>query len=720
MLQATSGCALAPGAAGWVRWRRLLAVLLMAAAGSAGAAPPAAPAVLPDAEVFYAQPRYERVLLSPGGSRLALTALTSNGRVGLFVIDLRAPELRPVPVTVFSDADIFDPPWLGEDQLLFSTRDLKAGLGEDYRSAPGLFVVRHDGKDLSPLVDSFGRGGITEGGRIRTLDWNHVLLHVPVSGENPGDPPPQEIIVGELVGRLGELERVTPKWFHLQHRRTRSVEMPALRCQARNWWFGPTGEVRAAICLDGAEQSLHWLQAARDGQPAQWRELARSPLHQLGLRPVWVGPGETLLVEHPAGEAGEMELAYFDFERNAPGRALVRAPGFDIDARFVADARGERLLGVRLDTDAEQTIWLDEDIKALQARIDAALPGTVNRLSCRRCSQPDAVVLVQAYSDQDPGRVLLWQRSIGTPSGATQAAAADAGRWTLVARRMPGIEPARMAQTDLHRIRARDGRDLPVWVTRSPGKTGPRPAVVLVHGGPWVRGRHWNWQALPQFLASRGWIVIEPEFRGSDGYGREHLQAGFKQWGQAMQDDIADALLWARREGLAGEGACIIGGSYGGYSTLMGLVRHPELYRCGSAWVAVTDPFLFLDGSIWVRDDISRIGRRYSLPQMVGDVTRDREMLLANSPLTQAARITRPLQLVWGSEDQRVPIAHGRRLRSAMQAAGLEPEWVVYEGEAHGWRKPENQLDFARRLERFLARHLESVDGAAATASPPP
>jgi dipeptidyl aminopeptidase/acylaminoacyl peptidase len=173
-----------------------------------------------------------------------------------------------------------------------------------------------------------------------------------------------------------------------------------------------------------------------------------------------------------------------------------------------------------------------------------------------------------------------------------------------------------------------------------------------------------------------------------------------------MQDDVADALLWARQQGLAGGAACIVGGSYGGYSTLMGLIRHPELYRCGSAWVPVTDPFLFLEGSWWVSDDISDHGRRYSLPQMVGDAVKDRDMLLENSPVAQAARITRPLQLVWGSEDRRVPIAHGHRLRQAMGRAGLTPEWIVYDGEAHGLRTTENQVDFARRLEAFLARHL--------------
>ena len=134
-----------------------------------------------------------------------------------------------------------------------------------------------------------------------------------------------------------------------------------------------------------------------------------------------------------------------------------------------------------------------------------------------------------------------------------------------------------MATLELQRIKARDGLDLPVWITRRPDAKGPLPAVVLVHGGPWLRGGEWRWDAEAQFLASRGYVVIEPEFRGSAGYGSAHLEAGFKQWGQAMQDDVADALRWAQKEGLASDKACIAGASYGGYSTLMGLIKDPSL-----------------------------------------------------------------------------------------------------------------------------------------------
>jgi dipeptidyl aminopeptidase/acylaminoacyl peptidase len=222
-----------------------------------------------------------------------------------------------------------------------------------------------------------------------------------------------------------------------------------------------------------------------------------------------------------------------------------------------------------------------------------------------------------------------------------------------------------------------------------------------------VRIGHWKWQPMEQFLASRGYLVISPEFRGSEGYGDAHFRAGWKQWGQAMQDDVADALLWAQKKGLASSQACIAGASYGGYSTLMGLVKHPELYRCGIAWVAVTDLNLLVKGNWGVADDISDPNRRHTLPQMVGDVDKDAAMLAANSPLTQAKRIKAPLLLAFGESDRRVPLAHGERLRSALREAGNPPEWVSYADEAHGWRLVSNQVDFARRVEKFLAQHLK-------------
>jgi dipeptidyl aminopeptidase/acylaminoacyl peptidase len=169
---------------------------------------------------------------------------------------------------------------------------------------------------------------------------------------------------------------------------------------------------------------------------------------------------------------------------------------------------------------------------------------------------------------------------------------------------------------------------------------------------------------------------------------------------------VADALLWARKEGLANDRACIAGGSYGGYSTLMGLVRHPDLYRCGAAWVAVTDLELYVSGSIWIRDNISDVARKFSTPQMVGSTDTDAELISRNSPVLLASEIKAPLFLAFGEEDERVPLAHGKRLREALRKQSREPEWVTYPGEAHGWAMQETRLDFARRLETFLGKHL--------------
>jgi dipeptidyl aminopeptidase/acylaminoacyl peptidase len=230
--------------------------------------------------------------------------------------------------------------------------------------------------------------------------------------------------------------------------------------------------------------------------------------------------------------------------------------------------------------------------------------------------------------------------------------------------------------------------------------------VVLVHGGPWSRSGAWGWRAEAQFLASRGWVVIEPQFRGSTGYGRAHLEAGWRQWGRAMQDDLADAVGWAVARGWVDpKRVCIAGGSYGGYAALMGLVRDPQLYRCGAAWMAVTDPRLLFRWSFGV--DVSDEVRQYGLPTLIGDPVADAARLAEVAPVEQAGRIAAPLLLAFGGNDRRVPIEHGERMRAALRAAGHEPEYVVYAEEGHGWLKLDNRLDFYRRLERFLAEHLK-------------
>jgi len=172
-----------------------------------------------------------------------------------------------------------------------------------------------------------------------------------------------------------------------------------------------------------------------------------------------------------------------------------------------------------------------------------------------------------------------------------------------------------------------------------------------------------------------------------------------------MQDDVDDALDWVVGQGwVDAKRVCIAGASYGGYATLMGLIRTPERYRCGVAWAAVTDIRVVFDWT-W-SSDVTEEARLYSSPVLVGD-PKDAVALAAISPIEQAARIKTPLLLAFGGHDRRVPLEYGTRLRDALRAAGQEPEWVVYDDEGHGWLKPENSIDFARRMEAFLAKYLK-------------
>lgn len=664
---------------------------LIAIASHAGAAEP------PPAEAFFRHPAALETALSPSGRRLAISAEV-RGRVGLFTVDLAGGDFRATRAGYFTDADVRHFAWVDDERLVFQVVDLQAGSAEDYRTAPGLFAVRHDGEELRVLVERHRRPVIGSGERSRSLPRNHVLLHVPQASEERGGARADEVIVGELAPEPQDLRGVTPLWLNTRSGRTRGLDAPGAPDRAIRWWFSPRGEPRAVLARERGRETLHWYHAPRDGAAGRWVQLAEAPMGQLPWMPAWVGSGERLYVTRSEGRAQEQVVAPFDFAAGRPGPTRVSVPGFDFRGALIGNLDGDRLLGVRVDADAEQTIWLDPARQALQRRVDEALPGRANRIDCRRCEAEDAVVVVRSWSDRHPGQLLLWRGGAGP----------GPGRWSVIATLMPDIDPQRMGPRTLERIRARDGRDLPIWVTRPADfQAGePRPAVVLVHGGPWVRGGSWRWEAMPQFLASRGYVVVEPEFRGSAGYGGAHRAAGHHQWGQAMQDDIADALLWAQAQKIASDKACIAGGSYGGYATLMGLVRHPQLYRCGSAWFAVADLPLLVQGGWFVSDDIAESSREHLLPLWIGDPEKDRAMLLANSPVEQAARLQAPLQLVWGAQDLRVPLAHGRSLRSAMRAAGLEPEWIVYEGEGHGLRLFENRVDHAKRLEAFLARHL--------------
>lgn len=639
----------------------------------------AAHAAPPPPEVFFGDADIGEAVLSPSGKRLAITTAKGTKRVGLVVLDL-GPGGKLTRTVHYRDEDVTGVHWLNDDRLLYSRTDLS---GEHWRPA-GLNAVNVDGSGLRQIIERSSRFGINKGAPdYSVLDWNHQLRFIPEP--RPGQPN-EEVMVTAYDQRTTSL-----LWVNTRNGMTRPVTTQAPPGDVRQWLVDTRGIPRAAMTFNDERVQAYRLKPGT----SQWEQLFDTPVLKQPFELHDVDANGTLYLTHAPKGSSHAVLTRYDVDAKGPATAaMVSTPGFDFTGHLVRE--GDAVLGVRALVDSETTVWLNEDMRSFQALVDKRLPGRVNRISCRRCGQPDMVALIQSSSDHDPGRIWLY---VAKPAeGET--------KWQAIGRMREAVLPEQMAGVDFQTIQARDGRELPVWITRSDDAKGPRPAVVMVHGGPWVRGKGWHWDDWAQFLASRGYVVIEPEFRGSRGYGEAHFRAGFKQWGQAMQDDVTDSLRWAQQQGLASDKACIIGASYGGYSALMGLAKDPDLYRCGVAWLAVADLELMVQGSWWVPDD-SALARKLTIPEMVGDAKQDAAMLAANSPVKLASRIKAPLLLAYGEADARVPLAHGKRMRDALTAAGNPPTWVTYADEGHGFAKPENRLDFARRVETFLAKQLQ-------------
>lgn len=646
-----------------------------------------APPQPPPPEAFFSRPTLESARLSPSGQWLAVTGTfgavvaANQTRVGVLVFDLKT--MKPSAVVArFSDADIGGVTWVNDEWLVFSVQDNRRG-GADQPFWPGLYSVRRDGTDFRQLVrtDASRVQELRLAGR-EPLDVNHQLLHVPRDGST-------DVLVGEWLHAAGkDVAYVNAKRLDVSTGRTRNLSFGAPP-DVRQWLFDAQGHARLVYTRNGARGAYHW----RDGIDTAWRVLAEFDTRDAPWQPSALDDQARLYVTVSRGEEGASQLHTFDFTTGKPApQPLVSTPGFDLQGGLVTETPGSPALGVRVLTDAETTVWFDERLKMLQRQADERLPGHINRITCSQCQSDDITALVYSWSDRDPGQYTVYRGSDK--------------KWQKVSDLRPGLNPRRMGTTRFDRVRTRDGLEMPVWVTQPAGPAvAARPAVVLVHGGPWVRGRNWGWSADAQFLASRGYVVIEPEFRGSRGYGQRLYRAGWRQWGGSMQDDLVDALQWAVGKGWVDKNrVCIAGASYGGYATLMGLVKNPELWKCGVAWVAVTDPRLMFKWT-YVSDQPDEV-RAHDYRTLIGDPVADLAKLEAAAPVLHAKAIKAPVLMAVGVEDRRVPLEHGQRMRAALTEAGNPPLWLAYPDEGHGFFLTENRVHFMRQVENFLAQHL--------------
>ena len=252
---------------------------------------------------------------------------------------------------------------------------------------------------------------------------------------------------------------------------------------------------------------------------------------------------------------------------------------------------------------------------------------------------------------------------------------------------------------------SRDGLNINGYLTLPKGYTMENaknlPVVINPHGGPWARDG-WGFNPEIQFLANRGYAVLQMNFRGSTGYGRDFWEASFKKWGREMQDDITDGTNWLIEKGIADRNRiAIYGGSYGGYATLMGLVKEPDLYAAGVDYVGVSNMFTFMKTIPPYWEPMLEM-----MYEMVGDLEEDSTMLKEVSPVFHVDKIKSPLFIAQGKNDPRVNVDESDQMVEAMKNRGVEVEYLVKDDEGHGFRNEENRFEFYRAMENFLSKQL--------------
>lgn len=296
-------------------------------------------------------------------------------------------------------------------------------------------------------------------------------------------------------------------------------------------------------------------------------------------------------------------------------------------------------------------------------------------------------VLFVTFSDRNPGVYYLLDRQKKSLKE--------------VARVNETLKPEALAHSKPITIKTRDGKTIFGLYTAKDMKK--RPLVVMPHGGPYGVSDRWGFDADAQFMASRGYGVLQVNYRGSGSRGQAFIEEGYKEWGGKIQDDIADGVKWAVSNRVADkQNVCIYGASFGGYSALMNPIRNPDMYQCAIGYVGVYDLSLMYDVG-----DIKRTerGRRY-LKRVLGE---DETILEKQSPAKRVSEIKLPVFLAHGKIDRRVPIDHYHALVRALSNQGTKVESLVIDGEAHGFYKPENRAKFYQKLEKFLGKHLKQA-----------
>jgi dienelactone hydrolase len=621
-------------------------------------ASPASPKDIP-LEHFFERSQYEDVVISPTGKYFAFKA--SDGTRDQIVIFDR--EKRTITTSfAFGEYIRFDGiQWVTPERIIFLGAKF-VGFLDRQGGAPSLYAGNADGSNRREIF-KVQRSSFT----ILDLlpdDPDHILIakrHFADQGEakahllniNDG----REYFVGDQPPKANSL-------------------------LADN-----EGKIRLAVAYeeqrkDEFGKGTSWFYY-RTPSSDDWKELKMEGLSALNVGFAGFADDNRFAYMYSAHETKTRAVYQFD---TATGTIVKIAENPTVDVYSRVTGLNEETVAFDFMPGTIERVYIDDsDSAKLLQELERAFPQ--QRVTIRSVTSDGKQAVVFVRSDRNPGEYFIFDTE-------TLKAA-------YIASPKPKLDPNLMGEMRPFQFTARDGVEIHGYITLPHGYDGSTalPTIVNVHGGPHGVRDEWGFDPENQFFASRGYAVVQVNFRGSGGYGQGFLESGYRKWGREMQNDVTDATQWAIGEGYADQQRiCIYGGSYGGYASLMGVVREPDLYQCSVGYVGVYSlPVMKTDGDIPSRES----GRRY-LSRAIGD---DKAELEANSPAFNVNRIKVPLYIVHGSDDVRVPMAQYNALTRALKAAKIPYKSMVRK-EGHGFQKEENRFELYAELEQFFAEHL--------------
>jgi len=447
-----------------------------------------------------------------------------------------------------------------------------------------------------------------------------------------------------------------------------------------SWITDNDGKLRAATTTDGVSSSILY----RETESDPFRVVVTTSFKDT-IAPLFFDFDNKHLYVSSNIDRDKQAVFKWDPETGEHLEMLYEHPEVDV-GNLLRSRKRKVITGAAYITDKVHYHFFDDQRRQLQEMLEERLPGY--QVAVTNMSKDETKIMIRTYSDRSLGAYYFHDL--------------ESGDFRKLVDVSPWIDEAEMAPMKPIEYASRDGLTIHGYLTVPVGlKAENLPVVVNPHGGPWARDG-WGFNPEVQFLANRGYAVLQMNFRGSTGYGKEFWEASFKQWGKTMQDDITDGVRWLIDQGVADpERVCIYGGSYGGYATLAGVTFTPDLYACGIDYVGVSNIFTWLEAipPYWTP-------YREMLYEMVGNPETDKELLEAASPFFHVDRIKVPLLVAQGANDVRVPQAESDRIVEALKARGIDVPYMVKDNEGHGFGNEENRFDLYREMEGFLGKHL--------------